>query len=143
MTRDRGKLATLLVIMMFLLTVTSGHTDELKSFASDGCSVFPDGVPGQKDQWKSCCVDHDLAYWQGGTRGERMAADKTLVKCVAEAGAPKVATMMKIGVWFGGTPYLPLPFRWGFGWSYSRGYKALTRMERLMVEKKLAERSGE
>ncbi len=71
-----------------------------------------------------------------------MAADEALQECVEAAGASKVAVLMKIGVWFGGTPYLPFHFRWGFGWPYSRGYKALTRAERLMVEKSLAAEGG-
>ncbi len=72
-----------------------------------------------------------------------MAADKALQECVEEVGAPIVASLMKIGVWFGGTPHLPFHFRWGFGWPYSRGYKALSRSEEIMIEKSLAEVIGE
>ena len=137
------KVVGLLVVAIVLSAAGLGHTDELQPFVSDGCSVFPDGTPAQKDLWRSCCVDHDRVYWQGGTRRERMTADQALQECVAEVGAPKVAALMKIGVWFGGTPYLPCHFRWGFGWPYPRGYKALTGAERLLVEKALAEESGE
>jgi hypothetical protein len=137
------KVVGFLVVAGVLLVAGPGHTDELQPFVSDGCSVFPDGTPGQKELWRSCCVDHDRAYWQGGSRGERMVADEALQECVAAAGAPTVAVLMKIGVWFGGTPYLPFHFRWGFGWPYSRGYKALTKFEQLMVEKSLAEEGGQ
>lgn len=139
MNRALLKVIALLVIVAGVLVAAGpGHSDELQPFVSDGCSAFPDGTTGKKDLWRSCCVAHDLAYWQGGTRSERMAADKELQACVAEVGAPKVAALMKIGVWFGGTPYLPFRFRWGFGWPYSRGYKALSRSEQLQVEKSLA-----
>jgi hypothetical protein len=43
------------------------------------------------------------------------------------------------GVRAGGTPYLPTPYRWGYGWRYLRGYKALTEAEKLLVAKRLAE----
>jgi hypothetical protein len=135
-------LVGLLVVAVVLLAAGLGRTDELKPFVSDGCSVFPDGTPGQKELWRTCCVEHDRAYWQGGSRRERRVADKALQGCVEEVGAPKVAVLMKIGVWFGGSPYLPFHFRWGFGWPYSRGYKTLTGAERLMVEKSLAEEGG-
>jgi hypothetical protein len=143
MIRNFSKAVGFLVVAVVLLTAGLGHTDELQPFVSDGCSVFPDGTPSQKDLWRSCCVDHDLAYWQGGTRQERMAADQALQECVAEAGAPKVAALMKIGVWFGGAPYLPFHFRWGFGWPYSRGYRALTKSELLLIEKSLAAEGGQ
>lgn len=81
-------------------------------FKSDGCSCFPDG------DWVECCVLHDLVYWMGGTREERLNADATLRKCVADKGHPVIAGLMYYGVRAGGVWWLPTPFRWGFGWSY-------------------------
>ncbi|MGE6570002.1 hypothetical protein ACQKE9_15860 [Shewanella vesiculosa] len=34
----------------------------------------------------------------------------------------------------GCTPYLPTPFRWGYGWSYPRDYGSLTVDELKQVE---------
>jgi hypothetical protein len=34
---------------------------------------------------------------------------------------------------FGGTPYLPTTFRWGYGWPFPRGYKVLTKEEKLKI----------
>ncbi len=82
------------------------------TFTSDGCSCWPDG------NWPVCCVRHDLAYWMGGTRDERRAADRALEACVSEAGHPIVARMMYYGAQLGGVWWLPTPFRWGFGWPY-------------------------
>lgn len=45
---------------------------------------------------------------------------------------------MRAGVGLGGSPYFPTDFRWGYGWSYVRGYKALTDEEK----KLLAESEG-
>ncbi len=88
-------------------------------------------------------MDHDRTYWVGGTRAERTEADRLLKKCVVAVGAPKTAALMRVGVWFGGAPYLPMYFRWGFGWPYPRGYKALTTEERKEVEKRLAEEGAD
>lgn len=38
--------------------------------------MFPEGTLGNKDLWEECCVEHDIAYWQGGTVAERLAADE-------------------------------------------------------------------
>ena len=134
---------TLLTALLFLLTGCSSHQG-IKPFATDGCSWFPDGTCEQKDLWKECCESHDRTYWVGGTRAERTEADRLLKECVAAKGAKKTAFWMRVGVWFGGTPYLPMYFRWGFGWPYLRGYKALTTEERQEVKKRLAEeRAGQ
>ena len=135
------KNSVLMITVVFILSGCGGSRG-IKPFATDGCSWFPDGTCEQKDLWKECCITHDRTYWVGGTRDERMEADRLLKECVAEKGAPKTAAMMRIGVWFGGTPYLPMYFRWGFGWPYLRGYKALTPEERKMVEERLAEEAA-
>ena len=48
---------------------------QLSDFKSDGCSLFVDGTFKDRDLWKGCCVEHDVAYWQGGTKKERKQAD--------------------------------------------------------------------
>ena len=121
-----------------LLAVTSlSLADEIDDFTSDGCSSFPDGTVAQRELWRSCCVVHDLAYWQGGTAEQRMAADKALKVCVTEVGEPTIAELMLAGVRVGGTPWIPSQFRWGYGWPYLRGYKQLSEDEVDMVEKKI------
>lgn len=78
-------------------------------FVSDGCSLFPDG------DYRNCCVEHDKAYYFGGTKAERKAADKELKACVRAKGHKYLAPMMYLGVRIGGVAWLPTPFRWGFG----------------------------
>ncbi|MEO6049942.1 MAG: hypothetical protein ABIP78_01240 [Pyrinomonadaceae bacterium] len=78
-------------------------------FVSDGCSLFPDG------NYRACCVEHDKAYYFGGTKKERKAADRLLRDCVRAKGHRFLAPAMYIGVRIGGVAFLPTPFRWGFG----------------------------
>jgi hypothetical protein len=108
--------------------------DSLKPFRSDGCSSFPDGTIRQNTLWLRCCYQHDLSYWQGGTELQRMVADYDLQHCVNSVGEPTIAKLMLAGVRAGGSPYFPTPYRWGYGWSYLRGYKALNATEQMQVK---------
>ncbi|MDO8270919.1 MAG: hypothetical protein Q7U82_03230 [Gammaproteobacteria bacterium] len=123
----------LLGVLLAMLPMLA-QSEELAPFTSDGCSAFPDGSLEQRQLWLSCCVAHDVAYWQGGTYEERMAADLGLQQCVAQVGDSRIAAIMLAGVRVGGTPYLPTPFRWGYGWPYPRGYKKLTAEELEQVQ---------
>ncbi|ADJ28841.1 hypothetical protein [Nitrosococcus watsonii] len=78
----------------------------------DGCSLAPDFDFGY------CCNQHDARYWSGGTTQERKQADLALRQCLAEANHEMLAVLYYYGVRIGGTPYLPTPWRWGFGWNY-------------------------
>ncbi|RTE86968.1 FAD-binding oxidoreductase [Aliidiomarina sp. B3213] len=116
-------------IILFSLCSFSTWAAEIRPFTSDGCSAFPDGTFEQNELWLSCCRGHDYTYWKGGTYDQRVAADEELESCVAQVGEPEIAALMLGGVRVGGTPYLPTRFRWGYGWPYPRGYKALTEDE--------------
>jgi hypothetical protein len=83
-----------------------------RAFATDGCSAFAD------DGWVECCVAHDAVYWCGGTAEERRQADRRLEQCVADLGHPRLARLMYLGVRAGGASWIPLPWRWGFGWDF-------------------------
>ena len=108
----------------------------LSTFKSDGCSCFPDGTSEQPDLWKRHCIEHDHAYWKGGTRQERKAADLKLRDGIQGEGNPVIARIAYAGVRIGGTPWLPTPWRWGFGWSYPRGYRELDEAEETEIEKR-------
>lgn len=111
------------------ITACSQDTS-LKPFKSDGCSLFPDSSLITKQDWCSCCFVHDLAYWQGGTREQREAADTRLKECVFEKTQNSaLANLMYEGVRFGGSPYFLNWYRWGYGWGYDRKYQALTAEE--------------
>jgi protein tyrosine phosphatase (PTP) superfamily phosphohydrolase (DUF442 family) len=118
--------------VILLLALPAGActaTGPLRPFTTDGCSVFPDGLPNHRDLWLQCCTDHDRAYWLGGTASDRRAADRQLRHCVAAAGKPAAADLMLRGVRVGGSPWLPTSFRWGYGWPYGRGYQEVTADE--------------
>ena len=119
------------VFLLFLLSSVSAS--EIRPFESDGCSSFPDGTLWQNELWLACCTAHDYAYWQGGTFEQRLQADQELEACVSAVGEPEIARLMLAGVRVGGTPYLPTLFRWGYGWPYPRGYKALSDEERQQI----------
>lgn len=58
-------------IVLLSCIVNVAVASDLKPFTSDGCSVFPDGTLKEKDLWLSCCIEHDRAYWLGGTHKEK------------------------------------------------------------------------
>jgi hypothetical protein len=123
-----------------LLLSTGAAASELSDFTSDGCSLFPDGMPvSNPELWCDCCLAHDLAYWHGGTAAERKQADLALRDCVYARTADKpLSELMYQGVRAGGHPVFPVWYRWGYGWSYGRRYAPLTESERLLVEQKTA-----
>ena len=87
-------------------------------FTTDGCSM------STNDGWVDCCVEHDVAYWCGGTGDDRQRADATLRECVARDHSATLARLMYWGVRLGGTPWQPLPWRWAYGWDCCHGYDA-------------------
>jgi len=114
------------ILICVLLIPGVSAAGGLRPFTTDGCSLFPEGTLEHKDLWLTCCTNHDLAYWMGGTSEDREKADQELKECVEKAGEPAVATLMLAGVRVGGTPYLPTMFRWGYGWPWPRGYRELS-----------------
>ncbi len=112
---------------------------DLRPFVSDECSYFFEGTPGTPKKWAACCVSHDRAYWAGGVASARALSDEQFKQCVIESGGGKaLANSMWLGVRIGGAPWYPSRFRWGFGWPYYRGYKAITPAEQLEIDKKSA-----
>ena len=129
----RNKLMNLPSLLL-LIFAGCASTSKLRPFATDGCSLFPNGTSEHKDLWLDCCKKHDHKYWLGGTKAERLKADRGLRDCVSAVGEPKTAELMLEGVRVGGTPYLPTRFRWGYGWRYFRGYRPLTDGEKKLIE---------
>jgi hypothetical protein len=89
----------------------------LQSFTTDGCSFWPD------EPWLQCCIEHDIAYWCGGTATQRRQADAALMQCVEALDYPLTSWLMGLGVRIGGHPWLPLPWRWGYGREWPRSYE--------------------
>lgn len=125
---------------MSALMIGCASGKEIKDFSSDGCSLFPDRSLISKDDWCVCCFEHDILYWQGGTKAERLKADRALRDCILEkTGDKKLAKVMYSGVRLGGSPYFYNWYRWGYGWNYDRKYVELSKEERKVIEKKLSD----
>lgn len=126
-----GKITRITLSALVAVVVTACTTEsELQPFTSDGCSLFPDTSLISEKDWCSCCFEHDLSYWRGGTAAEREQADVLLKDCVArKTDNETLAVMMHEGVRLGGSPYFYSWYRWGYGWGYERKYQALTPTE--------------
>ncbi len=110
----------------------------LKPFTTDGCSMWIDGTPEQPNLWRHCCVAHDLAYWQGGSKTQRQQADADLLTCVEQAHSSGMANYIYANVRWGGSPYWITSYRWAYGWDYldgvwPRGYKVPTTEEQAQI----------
>ena len=123
------------IACILALLGTCAVADEPSGFVSDGCSMVLDASPIGDSDWCSCCYVHDIAYWMGGTAEQRLAADEAFKACIVEkTGSTAFANLMYQGVRVGGSPYLDTPFRWGFGWNYSRKYQTLTVAEQSRLD---------
>lgn len=137
--RIMSSVRTVCLLLCLPLTAASHATeDKLLLFHSDGCTLFPNGTPVQPKLWCACCVAHDLAYWQGGNKQDRLRADVDLHRCVkAVAGSDALGALMQAGVRAGGQPHLPSSFRWAYGWPRRTVYFELDEVDRARVKERL------
>ena len=129
-----------IIIILFILIFCgcNSNEEEIGDFTSDGCTLFPDSSLISEKDWCSCCFEHDIAYWQGGTEEERLKADEALRDCVLEkTDDENLSKVIYKGVRFGGSPYFYNWYRWGYGWNYERKYQKLTEEEKKQVETRL------
>jgi hypothetical protein len=93
-----------------------------KPFKSDGCSGGMSKawltVFGELPPWEGACIEHDRAYWNGGTWRDRRAADIRLRDSVVKGGWPIMGWLMYFAVRIGGSRYWPTPWRWNYGEKY-------------------------
>lgn len=112
----------------------------LKTFSSDGCSLSPNSF--FKAQFVDCCVQHDVAYWLGGTSQQKEKADSDFKMCMqsklgknyGSSIQEAVAETYYLGVSIGGVNYMPNAFRWGYGWNIIRDNVPLTNAEIAQAE---------
>jgi hypothetical protein len=102
----------------------------LKQFETDYCTGFPEGTFFQPNLWKSCCFDHDLRYWFGGSKNEEKKADLILKQCVAKKAGSFYSNIMYYAVRTG--HYSPIKHRlkWGWGHTSRSPYKNLSGEEK-------------
>ncbi len=130
-----------LCLLLLSFATNLAQANELKPFKTDGCSLWMDGPPLYPNLWRHCCVAHDLAYWQGGSKEQRTQADNVIRACVQDAADSKgMANYMQGMIHWGGSPYWMNYYRWGYGWNYwdgfmkPRGYKTPTAKEQLKID---------
>lgn len=110
-------------------TKTEGLPNFNTEVHSDGCSggmsaiyselKFLHKKNGKTLEWRHCCELHDQAYYYGGSKKEKIRADENLASCVTKVvGNQFLGKMMQAAVEIGGGPYLPTPYRWGYGEDY-------------------------
>ncbi len=93
-------------------------------FASDGCTLVPDF------DFRHCCVEHDKAYWLGGTPRDRAVADRRLKACISRRH-PFVGAVYYVGVRSFGHRFWPGNRKWGWAWSRAKyGWMASTQAAR-------------
>lgn len=96
----------------------------MKPFKSDGCSGGMSAlwrcVTNHNPPWEGACETHDRHYYMGGSPKDRLAADRQLAANVCMSGYPIMAAVMYYSVRVGGHPWLPLPWRWGFGYRWPK-----------------------
>jgi len=118
----------LLPAVAFLSSCSFHEPLEIKEFQSDGCTCFFNGTRSQPSLWREDCLAHDYAYWRGGSFQQRKRADLLLRNQIRRKGAPITAFLVYVGVRLGGSPWLPTPWRWGFGWNcFPLGYREWTQ----------------
>lgn len=93
-------------------------TDQQKKFVTDTCTLFFDGT------WADCCVQHDIAYWAGGSAQQRFYADHDFRQCILHNTHNAFLAYAMYGVVrVSAVPYINTPWRWGYGWTFGRGYR--------------------
>ncbi len=90
-----------------------------KTFHFDGCTLFFDRFLGSS--FKEACLNHDIAYWYGGTGQERLMVDVVFRGDIAETGlsGKVLSPVMYLGVRLFGDSFIAKLFNanWGFGYN--------------------------
>lgn len=118
--------ALLTPIVAFMLAASASAAHQAKPplpFTDDGCSCAPDGDFGE------CCRAHDRVYYQGGSKQERLEADRVLRDCIRRKGHTIADDIYYFGVRIGGVPWLPTPWRWGFGYPFKKGHRGYSQSD--------------
>lgn len=84
--------------------------------SSDGCSLLSvvwQWLRGNQVPFRQCCIDHDQAFWYGGSKEVHREADRKFRECIKQSGYPVTAWILWAIVRIFGSPCSPFPqFRW-------------------------------
>ncbi|MDD4974088.1 MAG: hypothetical protein PHY93_07035 [Bacteriovorax sp.] len=130
------KKITTLILFSLLSLSASAQTDSvstinnsLKTFETDGCTMFIDGTPSKPGLWKHCCVEHDMRYWFGGDQKDMDKTDLRLKACVKEVAGAMWAELIYTGVRVGHSSPVKNKTHWAWGWTIERANAPLSSME--------------
>lgn len=88
-------------------------------FTQDSCTLFPNRLPWH--DFRTACLQHDIAYWAGGSGEERLAADVAFRDAISHTGpiGPVFGYLMYGGVRVFGDSLLTklTNANWGYGWN--------------------------
>ena len=93
-------------------------------FIWDGCSGGISALTNlffMKVDWQDGkgCLTHDYAYWRGGSFAMKKKADTDLYDHIISLGHSKIyAYVVWIAIALGGMPFIPAPWRWGYGYPF-------------------------
>ncbi len=121
---------TLIILISCSVFAGGAH---LKSFMTDGCTMFPEGTPRRPSLWKHCCFEHDLRYWFGGASADMDFADESLKQCVKEAAGSFWANLIYQGVREGHYSPIKNQYHWSWGWEPERADSPLSAAEKTTI----------
>jgi len=90
----------------------AASTTNFAEFNTDGCTLWVDDFLDHS--FTRICVEHDLAYWRGGSLEEKEKSD-LMLRDKINGILPYMGDVMYQGVRLFGHPILPTPWRWGYG----------------------------
>lgn len=122
-------LKILCTIALFFIAPSLKAELKLKSFETDGCTLFADGTFSRPGLWKHCCSEHDLRYWFGGSQADMDSSDLRLRTCVQKVAGENWATVIYSGVRAGHHSPIKNKYQWNWGWSRPREKKPLSPAE--------------
>lgn len=124
------------ILLILLASITGASANQLKDFQTDYCTYFPEGTLRNPGLWQQCCFDHDLRYWFGGTKNDRLKADLKLRECVEKKAGSFMGHMMFFGIRAGRFSPLKHKYKWSWGWDEKRAGE-LTAEEKAMINQRL------
>lgn len=125
-------------IGILLINFSSFAGTDLTVFETDYCTNYPEGPRHNPDQWKHCCLIHDMYFWAGGNKTDRFKADLEMKSCIEETGAYNQAKVMYYAVRAGSYSPIKYPKRkWNNGWSDRLEFQTLTSEDINNIESEL------
>ena len=127
-----------IIVTLLMSMAMPVKAETLLPFETDYCTNYVEGTPEKPDQWKHCCLMHDMYFWAGGIRSDRDKADLDLKVCIENTGAPLQAKIIYYAVRAGSYSPIKYPKRqWNNGWNDGRKERVLSGEDVDLVEQEI------